>query len=452
VGQTVTIGLGTATWGDRLFAGRIQSLTTVIPTRSIDRKVYDLYCVDWSWDLNRRLVTQYFPSQPAEQIATQLITDYCSGFTATHARSGGTVEPQAFRFERVSDCLTRLAEQVGASWYIDFDKDLHFYLTEPMDGAPETISTTSVHEWRGLSVNTDLSQVRTRVYAEGGGVKLVGPRTATGQGTVAYATHGLYSTGPDASDDYLFTDASMPGLGTADRYLVDQALYRVGLNYSVGRFAATSGDVAVGATTISVDAVPGIDAGIVQIGAQFIRFTGVTAGAPNVLTGIPASGDGSVQAAIASGTDVILPWTIAFNGNVHQSHATGAEVHTVRCRTSAASVIALAALDGSDGYREGWVRDERAGYYTAAARGDAELLMWAEAIESLRYDTRDPTVRAGKTVTVNVAGLTGTYRIQKVTIRGVEASQHLHPWRTVEASSQRHDFYDLLARVASGRL
>jgi hypothetical protein len=246
----------------------------------------------------------------------------------------------------------------------------------------------------------------------------------------------------------------MPGVGSADRYLVDQALYRISLNGALATLTTTTDAAAVGATEIIVTSATSLDTagGIALIAGQYIRYTGKSEGAPNKMTGIPASGDGSILAAIDAGAEVIRPWTIYFSGNVHQTHAVGAEVHTVRCRTDTLGVAALVAFDGSDGIREGWVRDERAGYYTTAARGDAELLMWADAIESLRYDTRDPTVRAGKTVTVNVAGLSGTYRIQKVTIRGIEASQHLHPWRTVEASAQRYDFYDLLARVSSGRL
>ena len=43
-------------------------------------------------------------------------------------------------------------------------------------------------------------------------------------------------------------------------------------------------------------------------------------------------------------------------------------------------------------------------------------------------------------------------RGHKVAIRGIEESQHLYPWRSVEASSIRFDFYDLLARVSTGRL
>lgn len=454
VGQTVTIGLGTATWGDRLFAGRILAVRTVIASRSIDRKVYDLTCVDWTWDLNRRLVTQYFESQPVDQILRQLITDYCSGFTSTAVQTGlGTVQDQRFRFERVTDALSRLTEQVGAYWYVDEDKDLHVYTTEPQDSTPETISTSSVHEWRNLAHTADLSQVRTRVYAEGGGVRLVGTRLAADQGTVGYATHGLYSTGPLTNDENLFTDQPMPGVGTADRYLVDEALYRVGLNTVASTPTTTSASAAVGAVQIQVASLTSVPtAGIVLIDGQYIRYTGSSAGSPNLLTGIPASGEGSIMAVLPSGADVIVPWTINFNGYVHQTHNVGAEVHTIRCRTSSNEVTELAALDGSDGIREGWVRDERQGYLTTAARGDAEMLAWANVLEGIRYDTRDPNVRAGRTVTVNVAGLSGTYRIQKVSIRGIEESPHLYPWRSVEASSVRFDFYDLLARVSTGRL
>ena len=81
-----------------------------------------------------------------------------------------TVDEIDFTMEDVPTALTRLAKAIGGSWYIDYHRDLHFFLTETVD-APDPI-TEAVHpidNTTGLDNGRDLTQVRTRVLVEGGG-------------------------------------------------------------------------------------------------------------------------------------------------------------------------------------------------------------------------------------------------------------------------------------------
>lgn len=67
---------------------------------------------------------------------------------------------------------------------------------------------------------------------------------------------------------------------------------------------------------------------------------------------------------------------------------------------------------------------------------------------SLRYTTRDPNTRAGYTVAVNLPApmsVTGTYRIQRVTISDFHPS--LFPTYKAEASASRYSFEDVLRQT-----
>ena len=463
-GQEIKIGLGEST--NLLFAGRIETVTAVYRSRYFERVDYELSCVDYSKTLNYKLVTQAFQAQSASRIAKSLVTDYTSGITTAHVQGGlATVDGIAFRMRPVSECLQILADRIGAKWYVDYFGDLHFYTSESTSSSPETISASSAYEWRNLRVETDHSQIRNRVYSKGGAATLIGPRTAFVYGNTTTNSEGRYSLSVTGNEAYLFVDAPIYGFGDADRVLVDSALYLLdasGSDYDdnlmlPAQIATVSSGVAVGATSVPISSTAGLPStafgGIVRIDNQIILYASVTTGGSPSLDGVPASGEGSVVAAIASGTDVVRPYVIKLNNpQVSQTHQTGAAVASVRVRNNTTSQTTVAAADGSDGIREAYREDERDDYLTAAASGDAALLQWASPVQAIRYRTRDINAKPGKTVTLSVgSAFDGDYLIQKSIISGIEESPSEFPWRDVEASNQRFDFQDLLASVEQRR-
>lgn len=73
-----------------------------------------------------------------------------------------------FNYEQVSDAIKQIAEAVGCDWYIDPDKDLHFFApsTEP---APFSLSDTSKSFiWDSLKLSADLATIKNRVIVRGG--------------------------------------------------------------------------------------------------------------------------------------------------------------------------------------------------------------------------------------------------------------------------------------------
>lgn len=143
---------------------------------------YHVTCQDYTWKLNRRLVTKRWINQTATTIAQEIISGFTTGFTSTNVAAGLATIPE-FRCdqEMPSRALTRLCAEIGGNHYIDYTLDLHLFITEAVD-TPEDISdaTLATTTARGLAHTGDLSQVRTRVAGTGIGSSALENISASG--------------------------------------------------------------------------------------------------------------------------------------------------------------------------------------------------------------------------------------------------------------------------------
>lgn len=108
---------------------------------------------------------------------------------------------------------------------------------------------------------------------------------------------------------------------------------------------------------------------------------------------------------------------------------------------------ALIALEGGDGIRDSYVQDRRLTKAGAQARAAAERTLYAGPITTVGFLSRDPAFVPGVDATIDVDGLTGTFRVRSVALDSLEDTQTRYPFRRVEASSVRQDFYDVLRRI-----
>jgi hypothetical protein len=167
-GQLVTVTNGDQDTTHRLFRGRILETTVGYESLAIN-PTRDLRCVDSTWLMQRRKVLATYVNQSASVIATDLLTRFCRGIT------GGQIAPNlpildtiTFTNEALPQCLTAICERIGGSWFVDFNDDLHLFLTESEQAAPITDATP--RGARDLALAEDLSQVATRIIGRGGGV------------------------------------------------------------------------------------------------------------------------------------------------------------------------------------------------------------------------------------------------------------------------------------------
>jgi hypothetical protein len=227
----------------------------------------------------------------------------------------------------------------------------------------------------------------------------------------------------------------------------------------LGEDAPTSSTIGavIGGTTLLVESVAPFNAGggWVYIGAQRLRYTGISGVA---LVGIPASGDGSLAAAVRAGAEVIAAAMItgvstpgAAAGVLFPILA-GDPVNVLVEVLDAAGAAALAALEEGDGIHEYFVQDGRLTIASCQSRAVAELAMFALAEQRVTFRSRDAKLRSGKTITINLGpptNIVGTFKIQQVVISGFEIPGQL-PWRDVTASNYLYSLEHLLRRVELG--
>jgi hypothetical protein len=231
---------------------------------------------------------------------------------------------------------------------------------------------------------------------------------------------------------------------------------------SITGFSTTSGSTSTGATSITLVATTAFisTGGWAQIGDMTFRYTGKTV---STLTGIPATGIGSITGAVPSGTLVqaliaLIGIPTSGAGSIQYSITTGDEVQLLVQVDDVSAQTTLAGLIGGDGIQETYVQDRRMSYTEARARATALLAQRGVVDTELRFTTRDLHAKSGRTQSVNVAApmsVSGDFIIQQSTLTAFPRMTDFassptpigptaYPQRTIRASSNRFTFEDLL--------
>ncbi|MBA7522471.1 hypothetical protein ES705_14590 [subsurface metagenome] len=98
--------------------------------------------------------------------------DFYSGliaFTTTNVSDGPTISEISFDYVQVSEAITKIAEICGYEWYVDYDKDIHFFAKNTYP-APFQLDDNQAN-YKDLIINTDVSQLRNRVFVKSSGYK-----------------------------------------------------------------------------------------------------------------------------------------------------------------------------------------------------------------------------------------------------------------------------------------
>jgi hypothetical protein len=153
---------------DTIFAGNIVNVQERTEGAKLIR--YDVNCNDWTYLMDKKLVFDTYENQSFESVVQAIVSDYCPGFTATPiAETGLTVEYILFNYEQPSKCIQQLAEEIGYDWYIDTDKNVHFFSKTTGEEAPfDLTDTNGKYIFNSLNIKEDYSQLRNVIYVRGG--------------------------------------------------------------------------------------------------------------------------------------------------------------------------------------------------------------------------------------------------------------------------------------------
>ena len=248
----------------KLFGGSIVRPTQVYVGASSNVQ-WKLFCADWMRLMNRRLVNAFYTGTP-KAILLAIVADFTSGFTTTNVAAALDVTPLSggisFTNEPAGTAITRLMRRAGGYWYIDADRDIHAFYTDAAS-PPNDVTDVSTPEIESLVIHRDVTQVRTRVFVEGGGSETVlevlagatsmrvfdgswyapgGGLVQVGPQVIAYAASGLLA-GPSAP--------------TAAESRVDGRLYDGAYRYKVALIdAGQELPVSVPSNAVTITSVP----------------------------------------------------------------------------------------------------------------------------------------------------------------------------------------------------
>jgi hypothetical protein len=131
---------------------------------------YSVSCVDYTPWLDRRLVNMTLASQLVGDmvIAVIVAADPYHVFTFNNINASSiTLQEQTIEYEMPSSVLDRLAQMVEHQWYVDYDRDVHFFPRE-LNAAPlSTLDLDADYEsYWGFEWEEDVSQVHTVIYVK----------------------------------------------------------------------------------------------------------------------------------------------------------------------------------------------------------------------------------------------------------------------------------------------
>lgn len=160
IGQEVEMVIDTI----KEFGGIIISVQKSITANMV---VFDVECCDYTHNLNRSLVLERYENKKVDYIIADILEKYAPDFTGTNVDCDITISTMLFNRLSISECLEKLSKAVNYYWYVDYDKDVHFFAYDK-NSAPFNL-TDDNGSWirETLKITDDLSQIRNIVTIRG---------------------------------------------------------------------------------------------------------------------------------------------------------------------------------------------------------------------------------------------------------------------------------------------
>jgi hypothetical protein len=122
--------LATSTETAREFAGVLTRVREKVEGATL---VYECEATSYIRWFDRRLVNGFTQQQRADTTIQSLVNEYCAGFDASEINVPIVVPSLRFEYQRPSNCIKAIVDQIGYGWYIDYYRNLHVYRLEELD-------------------------------------------------------------------------------------------------------------------------------------------------------------------------------------------------------------------------------------------------------------------------------------------------------------------------------
>jgi len=150
----------------KIFAGIITETENTSTSFRIIR--WKVRCQDYTRLLDHKLVADTFEDQTVDSIIASLKTDYFpAGFTTNNVDAPVIVNSVKFNQKPLIKCLEELAELVNYDFYVDFNKDLHFFDKEKNPAPFDIKDDDGSYRYESLIIRKDNSQITNTVIVRG---------------------------------------------------------------------------------------------------------------------------------------------------------------------------------------------------------------------------------------------------------------------------------------------
>lgn len=151
----------------KIFGGRIAAIDET-NINGADGLRYNIRCVDYSFDLNNLLVAKSYDNNTVKEIIDDIIANFAPTYTSLNVSSDYEIEKIVFNQVSVASCLKKLAALVKYEWYVDEDKDVHFFAKFTTSAPFNLTDTSENYITDSLKRKIDGSQIVNSVKVRGG--------------------------------------------------------------------------------------------------------------------------------------------------------------------------------------------------------------------------------------------------------------------------------------------
>lgn len=129
---------------------------------------YRFTCHDGFYTMNSRLVIKAYKNETLEDIATDIVTNFMTGFTLSIAAGSPTIKTARFNYEQPTTCIRKLCESIGWDWYVDASYVIHIMPPADMNATYPVDEVSGYCIPSSVQYDRDIIQLRNVVYVRGG--------------------------------------------------------------------------------------------------------------------------------------------------------------------------------------------------------------------------------------------------------------------------------------------
>jgi hypothetical protein len=129
---------------------------------------YSVECNDYSESAKKKLVVETYENMYVGEIIKDLVNNYAEELGTFYVDNGNLLAKYQFNYRYPFDCITELAGLMGWSWYVDIDRNIHFF-SNTTNVAPYTLTDNRADaEYQNLTIMPDKTQLRNKIIIRGG--------------------------------------------------------------------------------------------------------------------------------------------------------------------------------------------------------------------------------------------------------------------------------------------